>query len=404
MLATLIACNCLASDRWSHISDSNFDVYSTDDRKRAEVLLGSLERTRSLLQEVGLRNQSTEFQMRVIVFRSADEYSRYALSQNADAYFLCRLSGDSLVLQESQAQNRSILIHEYSHYLMHQDGVKLPVWFFEGMAEIYSIVDEHSSEVLIGNPAQGRAGFLARSDLIPLPELLSMTSSNLARLDRQRAALFYAESWALIHMLKFAPGYRGEFDRFLDLQGKMPSVQATERVWNRSVSTIQADLSRYVQKEKYPALVVSKQSREEQANLVSRYEQLTSEQSELAICRLQSQLRRYTEAEHNLLALSRDHGPDTHIEEELAYLYLERHDYKEAGWHCHQAVVQGSHEARLYVYYARLLEYFQVSADVRASYLEKALELKPDFDEARTELAHVGGTGPYPVSEELAGL
>jgi tetratricopeptide (TPR) repeat protein len=65
--------------------------------------------------------------------------------------------------------------------------------------------------------------------------------------ENNRIGIYYAESWALLHMLKFDENYSPRFDRVLDAIGRGDSSErALETVYGKTIERIQGDLVAYV--------------------------------------------------------------------------------------------------------------------------------------------------------------
>jgi hypothetical protein len=75
-------------------------------------------------------------------------------------------------------------------------------------------------------------------------------NSSLLR-EHEAAAMFYAESWALAHMLKLSPAYAPRFPQLLEhLTSGMLSVQALEAVYARPLDSIDRDLHNWFPKDR----------------------------------------------------------------------------------------------------------------------------------------------------------
>jgi tetratricopeptide (TPR) repeat protein len=120
----------------------------------------------------------------------------------------------ALRVDRSRETYRTIF-HEYAHLLFDAPG--MPLWLSEGMAEYYSTatLNFDRRRVLLGAPVPPHLTRLSHG-LMPLRELLATTRQ--ARIwDTDAGATFYAESWALVHLLmRGAPGRGGEIGTLFD--------------------------------------------------------------------------------------------------------------------------------------------------------------------------------------------
>jgi Tfp pilus assembly protein PilF len=96
-------------------------------------------------------------------------------------------------------------LHEYAHYLNRQAGrVRFPRWFEEGNAEYlsHSRLDTQAFHYALA-PEQHMTT-LGFGRWMPLAELLEV--SDAAALSEIDGAMFYAQSWLLVHYLRSQPG------------------------------------------------------------------------------------------------------------------------------------------------------------------------------------------------------
>jgi len=75
--------------------------------------------------------------------------------------------------------------------------------------------------------------------LIPIPELLKVDQKSPLYNERDRASIFYARAWGLMHMLMLSPEYSAKFGKFIStLQSGMSAQSALETVTGRSSAQI----------------------------------------------------------------------------------------------------------------------------------------------------------------------
>ncbi|MEO6829860.1 MAG: hypothetical protein ABI164_08600, partial [Acidobacteriaceae bacterium] len=99
---------------------------------------------------------------------------------------------------------RNVVYHEYTHSILHLNSRWLPVWLDEGLAEFYGYTRFEQHKIEIGAPTI-RVRSL-QSTPIPIEDLMSSDKVRSYYRDEDRAEMFYAESWALVHYLIFGPG------------------------------------------------------------------------------------------------------------------------------------------------------------------------------------------------------
>jgi Tfp pilus assembly protein PilF len=101
-----------------------------------------------------------------------------------------------------------VVFHEYTHSLLHMNARWLPTWMDEGIAEFYAYTRFEQDRTLIGSPTQRFNEFHWRST-IPVETLISVNRRSPYYHDEDKAQMFYAESWALIHFMMFGRNMDG---------------------------------------------------------------------------------------------------------------------------------------------------------------------------------------------------
>ena len=105
-----------------------------------------------------------------------------------------------------------VMYHEYAHLVIANAAGRIPVWLNEGLSEVYSTFEltRDGRQALIGRPVGEHLALLARERLLKLPELLQVDHSSPLYNEGERRSVFYAQSWALAHMISFGEPPRTE--------------------------------------------------------------------------------------------------------------------------------------------------------------------------------------------------
>jgi tetratricopeptide (TPR) repeat protein len=100
------------------------------------------------------------------------------------------------------------LYHEYTHALLHLNFTGLPLWLDEGLAEFYGNSQLGENESRVGTIDNTHLYILSQNRLLPIEVLLKVEQSSPHYNEENRASVFYAESWALVHYLMLDPEAR----------------------------------------------------------------------------------------------------------------------------------------------------------------------------------------------------
>lgn len=406
LLATLSVAICpfalfgASNPDWTVVRSSHFEVYSHSGESNAKAMLFWLERLRAFFMQAGVPqaggNLDRHGAVRVIGFRSADEYNYYRTQPAADAYFLSAEARDYLVLPELGSQELPVAAHEYAHLVLDSLGARLPAWLAEGMAEFFSTVRIRDHECFIGGSLPARLLALRQDKWIPLPALFSATSP--MRANRRLTNMFYAESWLLTDMLLFSPAYAPHFAQLLSAIATSSSDPDTvARVYGKPLDRIMADAKNWSQVDRsvvpLPAIPIVSERRQ--------ISTLTEFESKTVLADLLLASGKLDEAETAYRSVAAEHPNDAAVHAALGNIALRKGHPDIAREQWKRALELGIDDARLCYNYAILAEDAGVARqDVRDA-LMRAIALKPDLDDARYKLGLLeNNTGHYQAALE----
>jgi tetratricopeptide (TPR) repeat protein len=142
-----------------------------------------------------------------------------------------------------------IVFHEYSHLITSNIAGSVPVWLNEGLAEFYSTFQlVGDREAMIGRPVPGHLQRLNERTLLSLEELLSVKHDSPLYNEGDRRSIFYAQSWALTHLLLVAqPSRRDKLGAYVaSVDTGIPPLDAWQRAF--AADRIDRELQNYVRR------------------------------------------------------------------------------------------------------------------------------------------------------------
>lgn len=253
-LALVTAGLAHAEAKWVKLRSANFELYTSAGERAGRRTIQQFERTRSFFQQAMQLNVSHPKPVRIVLFRSKKEYLPYRPGEVAAAYYLPRRDADLIVLVA--ANEPSVAIHEYVHLLVRHSGLELPLWINEGLADLYSSLQHVGGKVVVGHAPPARIATLRREKWVPLEQVLLADHESRHYTEKERAGKFYAESWALTHMLNLSHEYRSELGDLVKLlTAGTSSVTALETVYGMPVEKLQRELHSYVRQDRLTGLV-----------------------------------------------------------------------------------------------------------------------------------------------------
>lgn len=387
-VAVLLPLGCRGSaSGWTLIRSAHFSVYSEVGEHDGRSIALTLEQLRAFFLTSGALGAHAAFAndrpVRVLQFATASEYASFRPRSSADAFFLGSDAVDYIVLAPAEPDRSQTLAHEYAHLVLHSAGIHLPPWFAEGIAEVFSSLDIGPRESMMGGDLPARSQLLRNHGLIPLEKLVAMREDDPLRSRRDDAAIFYAESWELTHMLLFAPRYSpkaaGLWAAFNSGAIDGPALAS---IYGRSTGTIESDLRSWIDAPK-SAIPLPGVPAQDQRLRASSVNQADSDSVLAALILASGDLDR-AQAIYGTLQTQRTSDPA--VSATLGFIALRKHDEVKAILEWKRALELGVTDPVLCYQYASLLENAHAPDDQIAAALRRAIELKPGYDDARFRL------------------
>ena len=391
ILAAITPCWCAppSASSWTLARDEHFELYSQLDQRHARPLLDWLEQARAVFLNQSIVPTAGIPRVRVIVFASEKDYELYRIRpfsdgsyvEQGDRHYISMFNGDT---------ERRVAAHELAHALFSSAGVKTPLWFNEGLAEYFSTVrvfgTNAGANAEIGGDFSERRQTLLRRPWIPVPELIALSSEDSLRADRERGEVFYAESWLLADMLISSPGHGAKFEALLDaLRSGKSGEEALGSVYGESSEEIERDLHTWL-RGRQGARPIQIDLGAPSAG-ASETSGVPDSEMRFLVADMLAASGQVDRAGAMFSDLAREQPRDARILAALGSLALQKGNAEAARDAWKRAVAEGLADADIAYRYALLAdEAGYPKEDIRAA-LERAVLLKPDFDDARYQLA-----------------
>ena len=245
-LVTLSAALPARAD-WLRRRGTHTELLTDAGEKEGRRALNRLEQIRAIMPSSG---EDSGRELRVVLFNSEKEFREYAPGETTAGLYQSGLEHDYIVTYAGGELPR-VVTHEFVHFLLHQTPAPLPRWFEEGTAELYSNAQINTKRVRIGKELEAHMNLLLAR---PWLTAAQMTAERLAVPEKEQDVeqaenMFYAESWALVHMLNLAPNYRDQMPRFVMLLATgTEGSEAFRTAFGRDFARALADVPGYLKK------------------------------------------------------------------------------------------------------------------------------------------------------------
>jgi tetratricopeptide (TPR) repeat protein len=243
VFVTLLAAFPARAD-WLRLRGTKTELLTDAGIKDGQRALARLEQIRAILPG---SNDDSRRELRVVLFDSEKEFREYARSETTSGLYLSGLERDYIVTHAGGELPR-VVTHEFVHFLLHQTPAPLPRWFEEGMAELYSNTQINSKRVRIGKEIESHMNLLLARPWLNAKQMAAERPA-MGQDPEEAESMFYAESWALMHMLNLSPNYRDHLPQFVTLLANgTDGAEAFHTAFGRDFEKALADLPGYLKK------------------------------------------------------------------------------------------------------------------------------------------------------------
>jgi tetratricopeptide (TPR) repeat protein len=366
--------------KWMRIETKHFEVISDSGAGPASQVLERFEQARRVFLDAPGAPAAMP-PVRVFVFRSERNYEPFRLGPAVQAFFQSGPERDWVVIRYAGAETDRIAVHEYVHALLNRSQVKLPQWLEEGTAELYSTIAIAGQKMIVGKGIPTHLQVLHQANWLDAAELFRITKESPYYNEASKNGIFYAQSWALAHMLNLGAGYRSAMPSFVqNLADGIPAASAFRAAFGKSLDGAIADLRGYLATGMRPAELGAPPADDpEQASAPESFgeaEALAARAELLLLMKRNDQALAF----YRELSKRFPDAPDTATG--LAVLALRERRFDDARDLFRKAIDHGSRDPSAYFEYAMLLRETGAPREEVDAMLRRTVEVSPDHAEA----------------------
>lgn len=398
-------------EEWTSVQSKNFRLVGNARERDIRKVAARLEQFReAFLRLLPVDHFDSSVPLTVIVFKDDAAYRPFeplysGQPAGVSGFFQSSRDVDYITLSVDRNQVRApetLAFHEYVHLLVRNSFGDAPLWFNEGLAEYYSTfeISKGNKKVTLGKPASSRVQTLRTRPLLPLKMLLKVDSNSPYYKEQDKRAIFYAQSWALIHYL-LSGSRRTQLSTYLQLLAKGREIEdAFRQAFQTDFAALETELRAYIDFNRYPPQTITFDQRLE-FDTLTRSTSLTESEAQFYLGDLLLHTNRLDAAAVYLQrAIALDPSLAT-AHASLGMLHMRQSRFAEAKKHLKLAST-GSQNYLVHYYYAYVLSreamesanlidgYYETeTAQLIRAELKKAIELAPNFAEAYRLLAFI---------------
>lgn len=197
--------------KWQHYQSPNFELYSANNERESREVLERMELLRALFLDVFQLKARLPQPVTIYYFDRQADFDGYkpVRLRGGDARYqgFCNNFPDRTVITLAPARDREsaieVIYHEYVHYLFRITEQNPAPWFNEGVAELFSTMQDDDGWLQLGRPVTGRVMELQRGRMMPFDQLFAVGYDSSVFKDSGHSGMFYAQSWAFLHYCYF---------------------------------------------------------------------------------------------------------------------------------------------------------------------------------------------------------
>jgi tetratricopeptide (TPR) repeat protein len=366
---------------WLRLRGTHTELVTDAGEKEGRRALARLEQIRAVMPAA---NDDSGRDLRVVLFDSEKEFREYARSDSTAGLYLSGLERDYIVTYAGGELPR-VVTHEFIHFLLNQTPAPLPRWFEEGTAELYSNAQINGKRVRIGKEIESHMNLLLSRPWLAPGQLAKESPTARLSPDQEHAqeqseSMFYAESWALTHMLNLSADYRDHLPQFVTfLANGTDGPDAFHRAFGRDFDEALTELPAYLKKIRSVQLDIPPP-----APFVPAKLELFTEVDALLL-RGDVALRRGLAEQARALfeQAAREHPESATAQAGLGMLAMTQNRPGDARRYLERAVQLDDQDSTILFEYALLERDAGAGTDRVRELLEKVVALNPNFGEAQ---------------------
>lgn len=237
-ILVLLAAAIPARSEWVVYRTPELELLTDAGEKAAAKVLDRMAAVRQVLGQ----GPSAGKPLRVFVFASEREFQSYADSSFTEGTYTSNGERAYILLPAGAGLSRNAA-HEYAHRILSPSSPRFPLWLDEGLAELYSTLEVKGSAAVVGSANETHLTNLRNRRWLTAAELVNPAQLT----ERDRAGIFYAQCWALVHMLKLGPKWKDQTPVFLkELSAGREASQAFHDAYGRTLEQAIDELHGYV--------------------------------------------------------------------------------------------------------------------------------------------------------------
>ncbi len=374
-------------ETWVGGETPHFAIYTSGHNVEGERdILNRLETARQFFEKTGFSTGTP--QLSILALDASKDAEVYRVNPAAYAFYQRTHEGDFVVMRDLEKEHFPVAVHEYTHFVVEHAGLKLPLWLNEGVADFYSTVETRKFQLLLGAAPSGRERILSSHRWIDWNTLAAVDHDSPYYRQADKMLLFYAQSWALVHMLALDAEYQAGFSKFLQTVSNGASTDAALiSVYHKSLEQVGEELQSYVGSKRMSARLLDINIDVTPASLETQEVSGAPRRVELALAQILAACPQLAqEGNARLASLATKYPDDPRPDESLGFQAMSEGRMKDAMEHFALAVQHNSQNPDVWFRLAHLKLQSEGASEEVVDLLGRAVAANSEQYGARLEL------------------
>jgi len=203
-----------AEPRWHRVQSGRWELYTDAGEKPGSAVLRQILEMENVFGAMALPLPESTPPIRVVLLKNSKDFAPFRRGENNTGLYQAGADRDYIILLDTKGEETiRAARHEFVHLVLNHTSAPLPLWLEEGLAEYFSTLQRKGDKVVVGRAPTTRVEALAAGEMDPAMQLSARRESQFFS-DPSVTTTFYAQSWALTHLLMQAPGARQKIQQF----------------------------------------------------------------------------------------------------------------------------------------------------------------------------------------------
>jgi len=345
-----------------------------------------LETARLFFEHTGWAPRDLKQPINILAFASDKQFDSYRINPGAFAFYQPTREGDFVVMRSLEPEHYSVVVHEYTHFVVNHSGLILPLWLNEGLADFYSTLECRKAQVVVGVPPPGRGDTLRRQGWMDWATMAAVDQHSPYYREPDKMLVFYAQSWAMVRMLALDPAYSPGLPSFLAaVTGGATTENALAATYHKTLPELGREVEESVASKRMEPRLLDVDVRPGPLQTAEVAD--AGKQAEFALADVMAaNPRTVEEAKVRLEALSAKYPDDPRTQESLGFMAMRAGSQSAAKGHFGLAVSAHSKDPDVLFGLAHIEVAEGGHGDEVIDLLQRALAIDPSHYNARLEL------------------